>query len=107
MAHTSDVQAGQSLGFKYLCIAVVALTLPALCLSGFVFFAFYASSLAGSGGFLKPVAALVLAFVLPILCTFGPITARKGGPSLRSWLWLLSPLAVFVGLLALMAPEWS
>ena len=91
----------QGTSFRYLSVAVVALSLPALCFSAFAFFAIYAGLYTGLGD-LKAVTALLLALALPVLCILGPVQARSHQEGWRSWALLLSPIVVLAGLLSLM-----
>jgi len=91
----------QRVGFRYLSVAVVALSLPALFFSGFAFFAIYAGLYTGIGD-LKAITALILALSLPILCVLGPVQARSSGGDWRSWAWLLCPALPLAGLLLMM-----
>jgi hypothetical protein len=87
--------------FRYLSVAIAALSLPALCFSGFVFFALWAASLNGLG-LVQGVAALLLALSLPALCIFGPVQARASHRKWWAWAWLMSPTVPLAGLLLTM-----
>jgi hypothetical protein len=87
--------------FRYFSVAVVALSIPALCFSGFVFFGLWAASLNGLGT-ARGAVALLFAISFPALCIFGPVQARSSNNSRGAWAWLLSFLVPFAGLLAMM-----
>lgn len=99
--HTKEMEAGRRTTIRYVSLTVAALSLPALCFSGFVFFALWAASLNGLG-LMKGTAALLLAIALPALCIFGPVQAQSGRRDWRPWAWLLSPLVPSVGLILML-----
>jgi len=82
---------------------MVLLALPAFCFSAIAIFGYLWATLLGFGAPIR-LLGLIVAIALPILCIFGPVQSRRTDiPAMRRWLWVLSPVPPFAGLVIIMS----